>query len=187
MARRLTNVIGFDDGPFEPAHRGDVGLVGAVCARTRLDGVLAGRVRRDGANATRRMIEMITRSQFVDHVRAVLLHGIAVGGFNVVDVRGLSGALGVPVLVVARRRPDMDAMRRALSQVPGGQAKWALIEDAGPMEPLGGLHVQRMGLSRDEAATLLEATTLHGHVPEPLRVAHLIAGAMATGRSRGRA
>jgi endonuclease V-like protein UPF0215 family len=28
---------------------------------------------------------------------------------------------------------------------------------------------------------------LHGNVPEPLRLAHLIAGGIAVGRSRGRA
>jgi uncharacterized protein len=187
VPRRLTNVIGFDDGPFPAGHRGDVGLVGVVCARTRLDGVLVGRIRRDGANATRRMVELVTESQFAGHVRAVLLQGIAVGGFNVVDVHGLSRALDVPVLVVARRAPDMPAVRQALARVRGAGTKWALIERAGPMEPLRGLHVQRVGLSREEAAALLEATTLHGHLPEPLRLAHLIAGALTTGRSRGRA
>ena len=73
------NVIGFDDGPFAREHRGDVLLVGAVCAGTRLDGVVSGRVRRDGKNAAARMIELVRASQFT-HVRAVMLQGIAVAG-----------------------------------------------------------------------------------------------------------
>ena len=52
-------MIGFDDAPFPHAHRGDVRLVGTVCARTRLDGVLSSKIRRDGANAAARMAEMI--------------------------------------------------------------------------------------------------------------------------------
>ncbi len=60
----FSNVIGFDDAPFAHEHRGDVLLVGAVCARTRLDGVVSTRVRRDGANAARRMIEAISGSRF---------------------------------------------------------------------------------------------------------------------------
>ena len=48
--RRLSNVVGFDDAPFAKAHRGNVKVVGAVFARERLDGVLVGQVRRDGAN-----------------------------------------------------------------------------------------------------------------------------------------
>ena len=51
-ARVITNVVGFDDGPFERSRRGArVLLVGAVCARTRLDGVLSGRITKDGRNA----------------------------------------------------------------------------------------------------------------------------------------
>lgn len=189
------NVIGFDDGPFAREHKGWVLLVGAVCSRTRLDGVLTGRVRRDGSDATDAMVAMIENSQFVEHVRAVMLQGIAVGGFNVVDVHGLSERLGVPVLVVMRHEPDMAAVRRALFSdspsvrppVRAAARKWGLIERAGPVEALGKVHVQRTGLSREAARALLTGTTLHGNIPEPLRVAHLIAGAMTTGRSRGRA
>lgn len=86
MAGPISNVVGFDDAPFPRAHRGDVLLVGTVCSRTRLDGVLSARVRRDGSNSTDRMIAMVEGSQFAEHVRAVLLQGIAVAGFNVIDV-----------------------------------------------------------------------------------------------------
>jgi endonuclease V-like protein UPF0215 family len=188
MTRRITNVVGFDDAPFDRSHRGDVLLIGAVCSATRLDGVLAGRVRRDGRNSTRRMIDMILESQFARHVRAVLLQGIAVAGFNVVDIHMLHEDLQVPVLVVARRVPDLAAIRRALfARVPGAKRKWALIERAGAMEPLGSVLVQRVGLSPAEARELLSATTLHGNLPEALRLAHLIAGGVTTGVSRGRA
>jgi len=189
------NVIGFDDGPFAREHRGNVLLVGAVCSRTRLDGVLTGHVRRDGTDSTDAMVAMVESSQFAEAVRAVMLQGIAVAGFNVVDVHALSERLGVPVLVVMRHAPDMAAVRRALfSDAPavrppvrGAARKWRLIEHAGPIEPLGKIYVQRVGLSLDKARALVTATTLHGNIPEPLRVAHLIAGGLTTGRSRGRA
>lgn len=186
MTRPITNVIGFDDGPFDHEHRGRVLLVGAVCARTRLDGVVAGHVRRDGRDSTERMIELIEQSQFRDHVRAVLLQGIAVAGFNVIDVHALSAGLGVPVLVVTRRRPRLERVRAALSHTRGAERKWRLIERAGAMEPLGKLWVQRVGISCEQAQALLQATTLHGNIPEPLRLAHLIAGGITAGKSRGR-
>ena len=186
MGALRTNVIGFDDAPFERTHRGDVPLVGVVCARTRVDGLLVSKIRRDGANATRTMIAMIEGSQFRAHVRAVLLQGIAVGGFNVVDVHALHAALGLPVIAIARRPPDLPAMKRALfGRVPGAARKWHLIEQAGAMEALRGIWVQRVGISVEHAREVLAATTLHGNLPEPLRIAHLVAGAMVTGRSRG--
>ena len=91
------------------------------------------------------------------------------------------------MLVVARRAPNLEAIREALlAHVPGGARKWALIEQAGPMEPLGGVYVQRAGLSVEEAQQTIEATALHGRIPEPLRTAHLVAGGVGTGQSRGR-
>jgi endonuclease V-like protein UPF0215 family len=209
------NVIGFDDGPFPREHRGDVLLVGVVCSATRVDGIVSGRIRRDGADSTRRMVELVRASQCGQHIQAVLLQGIAVGGFNVVDVHGLSRALDIPVLVVVRRAPDMAAVRRALfsdvpagrPRVPGAKRKWKLIEQAGAVEEIGPsrrsqkrasrvtgidapgprLWVQRAGLSLEEARRIVTTTTLHGNIPEPLRLAHLIAGGITTGRSRGRA
>jgi endonuclease V-like protein UPF0215 family len=169
-------------------------LIGAVCARTRLDGVVRTHVRRDGANATARMASVISSSQFGRHLQAILLQGIAVAGFNVVDVQGLFEQTRLPVLVVCRKLPDLASIRRALFQggperrgVPGAKRKWALIERAGEPTPVAGLFVQRAGLSLSEAAELIETTRLHGHLPEPIRLAHLIAGGVTTGRSRGRA
>jgi endonuclease V-like protein UPF0215 family len=96
-------------------------------------------------------------------------------------------------------------MRRP--RVRGAARKWKLIERAGAIEPhtpsrramrrdggptglrAGGprLWVQRVGITMEAARSLVASTTLHGNVPEPLRLAHLIAGGIVTGRSRGRA
>lgn len=182
------HVIGFDDAPFERSHRGDVLVVGTVFAGTRLDGVLCGRLRRDGANATRVLAALVRGCRFYPQLHAVLLQGITFAGFNVVDLAGLHADIGIPVLVVARRRPDMTAIRRALlDHVRGGARKWRLIERAGPVEAVGRLYVQRAGVGLDEAERLLAGLCPHSLVPEPLRVAHMIAGGLTRGESRGRA
>lgn len=185
---QLSHVAGFDDAPFERSHRGDVLVVGAVFAGTRLDGVLSTRVRRDGANATERLVECLERSRFLPQLHAVLLQGIAFAGFNVVDLHALQRRTGLPVLVVGRRPPDLKAIRTALLEhVPGGRRKWRLIEAAGPMELVAGVQVQRAGISISDTESLLTSLQLHGRMPEPLRVAHLIAGGVTTGESRHRA
>lgn len=163
-------------------------VVGAVFAGLRLEGVLCGRVRRDGANATGNLIRLIASSKFARQLQLVLLQGIALAGFNVVDLEALHRALEVPVLVVVRRAPRLDRVRRALlERVPGGARKWQLIARLGPPEPVAGVYVQRVGLSLPEAERIVRRWAIHGNVPEPLRTAHLIAGAIATGHSHGRA
>jgi endonuclease V-like protein UPF0215 family len=188
VPRRLTNVVGFDDGPFARDRPGSrVRVVGAVCARTRLDGVISGHVRKDGRDATVRLAALIQSSPFDRHIRAVLLDGITFGGFNVVDIHALSDAIGRPVLAIARKPPRFELIRAALSKMPGGDRRWAAIVRAGRPESLAGLYVQRAGLTPEEAGQLLAATTLHGKIPEPIRLAHLIAGGVVTGASHGRA
>ncbi|WP_437941206.1 DUF99 family protein [Sorangium sp. So ce341] len=185
---RLSHVIGVDDAPFARDHRGDVPVVGAVFAGLRLEGVLSTRARRDGRNATPAIAAMVRGSRFYAQAQVVLLQGIAVAGFNVVDIAALRDALALPVVVVARRLPNLDAIRDALlSRVRGGRRKWALIERAGPMEPVGGVYVQRAGISLEDTTALLARLSVHGNLPEPLRAAHLIAGGLTTGESRGRA
>ncbi|MGR4068556.1 endonuclease dU [Billgrantia sp. C5P2] len=185
--RTFSHIVGFDDCPFPRGHRGDVAIVGAVFSGLRLEGVLSGKVRRDGVNSTRELIRLAGGTRFAAHLQLVMLQGVALAGFNVVDAVRLHAELGLPVLVVARRAPRKDAMRRALlERIPGGARKWALVERLGEMELLAGVYVQRVGLSRVEAEHVLRATTPHGSVPEPLRVAHLIAGGVTTGESSGR-
>ncbi|MEF3075603.1 DUF99 family protein [Methylobacter sp. Wu1] len=187
MTKSLSHVIGLDDAPFPRTHKGDVLLVGAVYAGLRLDAVLSGKVRRDGANATQTIIKLISGSRFAGHLQLVMLQGIAFAGFNAVDLPLLHEALGLPVLVVMRRRPDMQTIRQTLlNHVPGGQRKWRLIERAGPVEPVRQVFVQRMGLTLADADRTLQFLAVNSHIPEPLRTAHLIAGGVTLGESRHR-
>lgn len=184
--RRLSNVIGFDDAPFVRSERGQVALVGTVCSGPRLDIVVRGHVTRDGTDATQVMVDLV-QEKSLSHVRGVLLQGITVAGFNVIDVHALHAALDLPVLVVMRKYPRFELFFDAMDRVPGAEAKRALIEQAGEPEAVGPVWVQRAGLTLGEAQGMLERTTAHGVIPEPLRLAHLIAGGMTTGKSRGRA
>jgi len=185
MSKSFTHVIGLDDAPFDPDYRGDVLVVGAIYAGQRLDGVLSGKVRRDGVNATAVLIRMLRASRFIPQILLVLLQGIAFAGFNVIDLYKLYQAVNGPVIVVVRRRPNLSRIKAALLQhVTGGSRKWRLIEKAGPMEPIGGLFIQRAGITLDRAALALQGLAIHSSMPEPLRTAHLIAGGVTRGESR---
>jgi endonuclease V-like protein UPF0215 family len=188
MARSTySNVVGFDDFPFPRFHKGNVQIVGTIYTKLRLDGVIRGVIRKDGANATNQLIKLVQESKFAPQLQLIMLQGIALGGFNVVDIHRLQNSLSLPVLVVARRQPNFQSIKDALlTRVPGGDRKWRLIERAGEVERVAGVYIQRVGLSNSEAAKVIKAYAVHSKIPEPLRAAHLIAGGIATGQSRGR-
>jgi endonuclease V-like protein UPF0215 family len=185
---RISHVVGFDDAPFAREHRGDILLIGAVFAGARLDGIISGKVRRDGANSTSTIVRLIENSRFVSHLQLIMLQGIAFAGFNVVDIHMLSRSLGLPVLVVGRKMPDYEKIRKALlARVPGGARKWQLIEQAGPMEPLVNVYVQRAGIGKNTARRVIERFAINSDLPEPVRTAHIVAGGVTLGESRHRA
>ncbi|NPA94434.1 MAG: DUF99 family protein [Thermodesulfobacteria bacterium] len=184
---RHVNCIGIDDMPFDRNHQGQVGIVGAVFAGLRLDGMVIGAVEKDGTDAARRIVELIGTSKFYQHCNLIMLQGICLAGFNVVDAMEIHIALKRPVLVVSRRPPDYEAMKRALvEKIPNGKAKWKIIESLGPMEPCENCFIQRVGLEREEAENIVRFFCANGNIPEPLRVAHIVAGAIGRGCSRGR-
>lgn len=182
-----SHIIGFDDAPFSRQHRGDVTVVGAIFTAGRLDGVVCGKVRRDGANATNRLCELITGSRFHHHLQLIMLQGIALAGFNVVDIHRLHIETGLPVLVICRRRPNLATIARALHEkVKGGQRKWRLIERAGVPEPIAGVYVQRAGIDLTAAHRVITHTAIYSTIPEPLRTAHIIASGITALKSRHR-
>ena len=85
----ISHVVGFDDAPFPRSARGDVPVVGCVFSETTFTGVLSGRVRKDGRNGTEVLARLVTSSKWAPQLQLVMLQGIALAGFNVVDLAAL--------------------------------------------------------------------------------------------------
>ncbi len=186
-APRIIRAVGFDDAPFARRRRGEVGIAGVVCAGTRFEGLVWGRVRQDGWNATNAVVRLLLHGKFLPQVHLVLLDGIAFGGFNVVDLEALSARLARPCVAVMRRAPDVDAVARAIRRLPRPERRLDLLRRAGPIHRLSGFVFQVRGADPEPTARALARLTDRGAVPEPLRLAHLVAAAVRTGESGRRA
>jgi endonuclease V-like protein UPF0215 family len=184
---RTLRAIGFDDAPFAHRRGTRVPLLGAVCAGTRFEGLVAGAVRRDGWNATAEIVHLLEGGKFLPQVHLVLLDGIAFGGFNVVDLPGLATRLARPCVAVMRRPPRMKLIEAALQRLPGAAKRLELLARAGPVHSCPPFHFQVCGAAPDETAEALRSVTDRGHVPEALRLAHLIGAAIVHGESGRRA
>jgi uncharacterized protein len=186
-ADRTLRAIGFDDAPFARGRRGPVGLAGVICAGTRFEGLVWGRVRQDGWNATASLVRLLAGGKFLPQLHLVLLDGIAFGGLNVVDLPALAGALARPCVAVMRRPPDLAAVEAAIRRLPGADRRLAVLRRAGPIHRLGGFVFQVQGAGPEPTASALARLTDRGRVPEPLRLAHLVGVAVRLGESGRRA
>ena len=111
-------VCGIDDSPFEFGKRSaKADVIGAIVRiPSYLEGVLRFEVAVDGDDATSAIATALSNSRFLDQIKAVMIDGVSLAGFNVIDIARLSGELDVPVITVTRDRPDMDSIRAALSK-----------------------------------------------------------------------
>ena len=108
-------IVGFDDAPFIPRSKGKVPVIGVVFrGGSFLDGVLRTDVTIDGMDATQILIDVINRSKHKQQLRAIMLKGITVGGFNMIDIAELNEKTGLPIIVVNRKMPNLKDIKNAL-------------------------------------------------------------------------
>ena len=189
--KREIRILGIDDSALLSKK---VMIVGAVFRGADwMDGVLRSDVTKDGLDATNVICCMITRSKHYGQIRVVMLDGITYAGFNVVDIQKIYRQTGIPVIVVMRSKPDFEKIKSALKYFPDGGERWRIIERAGKIEEIPGekerssIYIQRAGISLESVNKIIRLTSIRSNIPEPLRVAHLIATGIVLGESRGKA
>jgi len=187
MIKKEIRVIGIDDAPFDKFKKGKVLVVGTVFrGGSWLDGVLSTKVNVDGNNATKKITEMINKSRFKPQLQCIFLDGIAVGGFNIIDVKELSKKTKIPVIVIIRRKPNIEKIKKILVRI-NKKNKIKLLEKAGAVVPAGKIYIQLTGLSIEKAKEILKITCTRSHIPEAIRLSHIIASGITYGESRGKA
>jgi len=186
-----SRVLGIDDAPF---HFGDE-TTEAVCAVVRIpsyiEGVIVGNVSVDGSDANDVIVKMLADSRYKEGLSLIFVDGVALGGFNVVDIDLLHEDLEIPVVTVTRDPPDIPAMVQALKKKFKDWEWRAEVIQRKKLERISTRHkpvyVTCAGISLAEIREAMELSTVRGALPEPIRVAHLIATAIAKGESHGRA
>jgi endonuclease V-like protein UPF0215 family len=174
-------VLGVDDGPFTP-HKGYAPIVGVVFRGGYwLDGVLSTKVKVDGFNATNKIATMIIESPHYHQVRIMMLEGVTFGGFNVVDIEELNALTELPVIVVTRDKPNFKEIHAAVRKLPNSMERWAAVRKAGQVFEVytrsidEKVYMEISGIRESDARRILQLTSTRSSIPEPLRVAHLIA------------
>jgi len=182
-------ILGIDDSALLTEK---VMIVGAVFrGGDWIDGVLRSEITKDGLDATEVICNMIKKSKHYGQIRTVILDGITYGGFNVVDIQTLYRETGIPVVVVMRSYPDFEKIKSALKYLQDGEERWTIIKRAGKIERIPGekssIYIQRAGIGMETVKKIIRLTSIRSNIPEPLRVAHLIATGIILGESRGKA
>jgi uncharacterized protein len=201
MPKNEIRIMGIDDAPFDKFskgkknHKNTTAIAVLFRGGQFMDGILSTKIRVDGSNSTKKLIEMVNKSKFRSQLKCILLDGIALGGFNVIDIQKLSEQTGIPVIAVMRHYPDIKTIHATLKKL-GMAKKIRLLEKAGTIHEVqnigekgrtGKIYAQLAGISIEDATKIIKISCTHSFVPEPIRVAHLIGQGLVFGESRGRA
>lgn len=189
--KRQPRVIAFDDGKFT-FRQGRVALVGVIVRLpSYVEGAIVTDCEIDGRDSSQQVVDSILRSRLREQLRLILLDGIACGGFNIYDLEKVHEDTGIPVISVTRSEPGLAEMEGALKKhFQDWKERMQLVRKYRPRLVSGSgfrLYAKSIGLREEDEKTLLESSIIRGNYPEPLRLAHIFAGAVSTGESRGKA
>lgn len=175
-------VVGVEDGGFtrQPfsLHTQKTFLVCAVFEGLTLAECLIEKITVDGLDATEKLLELLRNTSF----DAIMLAGVSFAGFNVIDAKAAFETFSKPIAIFSATKPDNLAVKNALRKhFRDWHVRWKVFEKLGPIHRIetkpyrGSVYVEIVGAELEWIKRLLNAFTVLGKMPEPLRVARLIA------------
>jgi endonuclease V-like protein UPF0215 family len=155
-------------------------LAGVVMRRDFvIDGFVFGHATIEGDDATESILAMYNRLNRHD-ISFLLISGLIISMYNIVDIKKLWKEFKIPIIGVTYE--ESDGIEEAIKHhFPNSyESKIGQYQKLGPRIKIGlhtghDLYVRVEGCEANEAKRLIDAFTLQGSVPEPLRIAQLLA------------
>lgn len=165
-------------------------LAGVVMRRDLvLDGIAFGEVTVGGMDATEAVIGLHRALKRCD-INFMMLSGCVIAWYNIVDAEAIASRCGVPVIVITYE--DSEGLEEDIQRhFPGDEERLQAYRKLGSRRRVKldtgyEIFVRSWGLDGRTADELCRAFTQVGKIPEPLRVARLVARAgLSLARLRG--
>ena len=190
--KREIRILGIDDAPFNKFRDKKCMIVGTVYrGGNYMDALLSTQVRVDGSDSTKKIVDMANKTSHKDQLSCIMTDGIAVAGFNVININEIAKKTGMPVIVVTRNKPNFRKISDALEKIKQ-KNKIKLIRDAGKVYKIKikGKKVYfqfSKNINEKEVRKIIRISATNSLIPEPIRIAHIIASGIILGKSHGRA
>ena len=147
-----------------------------------IDGFVMGHSTVGGDDATDAILSMFEKLDRSD-VSFLLISGIIISLYNMVDVKRISEKIGLPVIAITHEESDgiEDAIKHHFPD--SYKLKLAEYSKLGSREKITlhtshNLYIRNEGCTVLEAKQLLDKITSQGSIPEPLRIAQLLANTL---------
>lgn len=157
-------------------------LAGVVVRRDLIiDGIVFGDVTIKGNDSTQKILSMFQSLKRND-INCIMLDGLIISIYNIIDAEDLAAKTGVPVIAITFR-PSVGLEQPLERHFPHDSTqKLEQYRRLGQREKIQlrtgkSIYVRYWGIRSREAIIVVNAFTLQGAVPEPIRIAKLAARA----------
>ena len=147
-----------------------------------IDGFVMGHSTVGGDDATDTILSMHKKLTRPD-VNFLLISGIVISLYNIIDLKRISEEIGLPVIGVTYEESEgiEDAIKHHFPN--SYESKLSEYSSLGSREKITlhtsyDLYIRNEGCTLLEAKQLLDKITLRGSVPEPLRISQLLANTL---------
>jgi len=180
--KKGVKILGIACSSFNRLEDKFVPIYGVVYRGASLfEGVLKTSIEVDGEDATEKIQTMIEQSKHNKQLNLIMTRGITIAGFNYIDIKKLYEKTGLPVISVVDRKPNFEKIRSAIKNVVNWEERYKVITNSSLIREIQSseepVFIQSIGFKEEEIATFLKKVTVVGRIPEPIRVARLIARA----------
>ena len=177
-------VLALDDAPFLKNKESKTIVVGIITRGQHfLEAALSFSIKIDGDCATTQLIKAINNFYSRENIHLILIGGVSWGGFNLLDIHYIYKKTQIPVLVVIRKYPNLNRMFEIIKKFPNSRRKHIILSSLPPVEKIRNIYVQYVGLPQKAIDIILSKLCYESYMPEPLRMAHIIAAAIKRGYS----
>ena len=147
-----------------------------------IDGFVMGHSTVGGDDATDAILDMCKRLDRPD-VSFLLISGVVISLYNIVDLKRISEEAGLPVIGVTYEESEgiEDAIKHHFADSYKSKlAKYSKLvsREKITLHTSHNLYIRNEGCTLLEAKQLLDKITLQGSVPEPLRIGQLLANTL---------
>ncbi len=179
--QNFMKIIGVDDGKFHAFTREKIQyafLCAVIMKAYKILDIKLAKIKVDGFDATEKLINILKNVS----ADAIILSGITFAGFNIVDPFIVFKKLNFPIIIISTKKPNNISMFYALKKhFYDWKRRWEIIENLGkiystitkPGEPK--IYFEVIGNNSDWAEMILKSSSILSRIPEPVRVAGLIA------------
>ncbi len=171
-------VVGVEDGSFQKGITRKALLAVVLFKGLHIEDVRTANISVDGLDATKKLVGILNEWRFT----TVLLAGISFAGFNVIDPTAIYESFKKPVIVITRTKPNSKTVKQALKRhFTDWETRWntfAKLNQFHKILPLVGgrpIYIEILGANIKCTHNLIRALSVRSRVPEPIRVARLVA------------